>query len=333
MHQQRPPACKRLLPALFFLLVVPIHARDFHDPYATIDPIELLSDGGPGAVMDWEYNQQVFRASDLDDFQMSIIGGAGLFRSGDAASPAAPDPSVDASDSSTAAVRAGDRGPRFALGMRYGTYLLAGPGGEDLGTPHLDWRMMSIQFQYGVHASFALSSRVRLLAEYSRLSNHPFMNPEGYVLADVAFDRLAVGLGVPAISFGADGRISASARLAYVDLWDAWEAHEIATSRVQWNLRTGILATHPLPVRLIADHRPQAFLEVHPDLFTQHDRAGIDATISGRLGLRLADTRTSRVVDAYLDTYFSRDTEQAVGQQFPVRLFGLGVRVGNASRP
>ena len=297
------------------LAVAPLYGRDFHDPYTTIDAIEMLADGGPGAVMDWEFNQQTFRRSDLDDFQMSIIGGAGLFRAGEAD------------------FGGNYRVPRFALGMRYGAYLLTGPGGEEIGTPHLAWRMMSVQFQYGVHATYAISPGVRLLAEYSRLSDHPFSSPAGYSLSDVAYDRLAVGVGFPAIAFGSDGRISAAARLAYVDLWDAWEAQGTDTSRVQWKLRTGILAKHGLPAPLIAEHEPQVFAELHPDVFTQHDADGIDATLGARLGLRLADTKTTRVVDGYLDTYFSRDTERAVGEEFPVALVGLGFRVGNASRP
>lgn len=296
-----------LVTTVLFLLAVSAPARDFPDPYATIDPLFLLEEDGPGAVMDWEYNQQFFRGSKLDDFQLNLVGGAGIFQ-----------------------IR-----QRFALGMRYGAYLFTGPGGEEIGTPHLSWQMNSLQFQYGLHAAYALRPQVRLLAEYSRSSNHPFTGRThtGYDLSKVAFDRLAVGVGVPGLSFGEGGRLTLSARVAHIDLWDAWEADSIDLPRTQWLFRPAAQLLYPLPLRPFHSEETELLVEVNPDIFTQHRGGGIDATFAGRAGIRLQDRNTSRAIDIYLDTYFSRDTEKAQDQEFPVSLLGIGFRIGNASVP
>ncbi len=279
-------------------------ARDFPDPYATIDPLYLLAADGPGAVMDWEFNHQLFRSSDLDDFQLHLVGAAGLFRVGD----------------------------RFALGMRYGVYLFTGPGGRHLGTPYLEWRMNSVQFQYGLHAAFALGPTVRLFAEYSRGSDHPFGSHPEYRLSDVSYDRVAVGVGLPRFDFGIDGTVTGSFRLGYVDLWDAWDAQGTDTPRVEWLARTSFQVLHGIKQHPVARHRLKALAELSPDIFTLHDQPGIDANFSGRIGIRLEHQDTSRAIDVYFDAYFSRDTEAVVGEAFPVALTGIGFRIGNASR-
>ena len=156
---------------------------------------------------------------------------------------------------------------------------------------------------------------------------------DDFTLSQISYDRLSVGVGLPEVRFAERGVISASARIAYADLFDAWDADDPDESRVQWKLRTGLRAVHPLPLPDISDHEPQGFVELHPDIFTQHDAAGIDANLSARLGFRFDDNRTSRVVDLYFDSYFSRDSEQILDEELPVALLGLGFRIGNASRP
>lgn len=300
--------------AVLFLGESPLEARDFPDPYATIDPLHLLAEDGAGAVMDWEFNYQFFRDSDLDNFQLNLLGGAGIL----------------------------DVNRKFGLGLRYGKFLLTGPGGEDKGTPHMAWLMNSVQFEYGLHAAFALSPQIRLLAEYSRASNHPFgdqkyIAPDGkkHDISNVSYDRVAFGVGARRFSFGTDGTLTASLRLAYTDLWDAWDPQGVDISRVAWLLRGGIHAEHGLPVSIFNREETKFFTELYPDLFTQHVEhgGGIDANFVGRVGLRLEDTDTGRVIDTYLDTYFSRDSEMVRGRAFPVGLVGLGFRIGNASRP
>ncbi|MFW5995614.1 MAG: hypothetical protein ACOCRN_05830 [Spirochaetia bacterium] len=291
------------------------YARDFPEPYSTIDPLHLLAPEGRGAVIDWALDYQVFRDSALDDFQVNLLGAAGLF----------------------------DVNRQFAVGLRYGKFLMTGPGGEDKGTPHFAWLMNSVQFEYGIHAAFALSPRLRLLGEYSRASNHPFIESSGgYTISTVAYDRIALGAGVPGMRFAREGRISASLRLAYAKLWDFWEARDVDATRVEWLLRGGIQATHPLPPGISPVEDTMIFAELYPDLFTQRnleryeaaalDR-GFDANFAGSLGLRFGHRHTSRHIDIYLDTFISRDSEMVRNEPFPVGLVGLGVRTGNASAP
>lgn len=300
---------------LFLLSVVAVSGRDFPDPYTTIDPLELLGEDGQGAVMNWELNYQLLRDSELDDFQVNLLGAAGILEF--------------------------DR--RFALGLRYGKFLMTGPGGENTGTPHIAWLMNSVQFEYGVHASLALSPRVRLLGEYSRASNHPFVEgSRGYTISNVAYDRIAVGMGLPDMRFGLGGRVTTSLRLAYTKLWEAWEARDVDSTRVEWLLRGGIQAEHTLPPGFSPWKHTKVFVELYPDLFTQREvprydssalGGALDANFSGGIGLRFERPDTSRLIDIYLDTYLSRDSEIVRNEPFPVGLVGLGVRLGNASGP
>ena len=289
---------------LVWLVCLPVlSARDWPEPYRTIDPYLLLQPGEPGAVIDWEYNHQVFRGSDHDAFQLNLAGGAGLFQAGD----------------------------RFAAGMRYGAYLMARPplAGDITGTPRLDWMMNAVQFEYGLHLAYDLGCS-RLLGEYSRASQHPLDSPDEVSYSDVSYDRVAMGLGFPRIPFAENGLLTVALRFGFVDLWDFWEHRRIGKPRTEWLLRAGMLATYKLGDIRVGEHRPKLFAELHPDLFTQRGD-GPDATLAGRLGLRLAHKATPRVIDVYLDTFLSRDTEYLDEEVHPVALFGLGVRIGNAS--
>jgi len=295
-----------LVAALLVAAVTPLTARDWPEPYRTIDPYALLQPGEPGAVFDWEFNPQVFRGSDHDAFQLNLVGGAGLFRIGD----------------------------RFAAGMRYGTYLMNGPSYEGSpGTPHgaLDWLINAIQFEYGLHLAYDLNG-FRLLGEYSRASQHPFEGRDD-VSSDVSYDRVAVGIGAPRVPFGDGGMLTAAARIAYVDLWDAWDHRTIGKPRTQWMLRTGVLATYPLTDGFRGRFRPHLLAELHPDFFTQRgDRP--DAVLAARAGLRLTDDSTPRVIDLYFDAYLSADSEKMAEEdreESPVALLGIGIRIGNAS--
>ena len=297
--------------ALGFVLVIgsgpSLGARDWPEPYRTIDPYLSLQPGEPGAVVDLEYNHQVFRDSDHDAFQINIVGGAGVFPAGE----------------------------RFAFGVRYGAYLMTRPplDGDTTGTPRLDWMMNAVQFVYGLHAAYDLHGK-RLLAEYSRASQHPLDESPGegnaVTYSDYSYDRFAAGIAFPRVAFGRRGMITAAFRLGFVDMLDFWDHRRIDKPRARWLLRLGVLATYALGDTLIGGNRPKLLAEAHPDLFTQRGDDP-DATLAARLGLRLAHVSTPRVIDLYFDWFFSRDTEYLQDETHPVALFGLGVRIGNAS--
>ncbi len=301
---RKPLRVGMVVGVLMMLGLQALPARDWPEPYQTIDPFLLMQPGESGAVMDWEFNPQFFRGSDHDSFQLNLVGAAGLF----------------------------ELGNRFAAGMRYGTYLMMGPSYEGTaGTPHdaLDWLINAIQFEYGLHLAYDLD-QFRLLAEYSRASQHPFEGRE-HVSSDVSYDRAMAGIGAPRVAIGDRWMVTGAVRFGYMDLWDAWEHRTIGKPRTQWLLRTGVLATYALGDELIGRHRPHLFFELHPDFFTQRDDRP-DATFAGRAGLRLAHTSTPRVVDLYFDAFFSADTEKMTDRETsPVALLGLGVRIGTAS--
>jgi hypothetical protein len=175
--------------------------------------------------------------------------------------------------------------------------------------------MNSVQFQYGIYSAANIHG-YHILAEYSRMSNHP-LRPEltpKEKFENPASERFAGGIVFPETGLGSiTGNFYV--RSGFVDLFDYWQAANIPKPRTWWFYRFGGEVSYPLGRSAALFARPVVdILALRSGKFdtTRNLETGV-AFPSGGRRLRL-----------YLVYEESGDTEEIMDQKNPVRLWGLG---------
>ncbi|MFQ3619758.1 MAG: hypothetical protein SNJ78_02325 [Spirochaetales bacterium] len=279
--------------ATCLLLLSPLlGARDFPEPLPVFDalwevPFEeavLL----PASYVELRYDNYTFRSSVTDDFQIHALGSFTLLQ----------------------------YPGKAALKLSYASFLLVGPlAPGDVAASAAKWWMNSIQFQYGVYGAWNLWG-FHLLAEYSRLSNHPLRSKrtETESFENPASERIATGIVLP--SFTVKGlQNSLYYRTGYVDLFDYWKAKNIPKPRNFWLHRLGWEVLYPITPLF------GGFAEVVVDVLALRG-GGWDAVWNSRIGVALQSG--SRTLKGYLTVVWNNDTEEIVEKPNPIRLVGLG---------
>ena len=285
-----------LLLALLFILLVPsLHARDLPEPIEAVDPLAGIDENSPAILptsfLMLRYENYTFRSSDTDTFQIGAVGAVGLFNIGG-----------------------------FAAGkIFYATHLLAGPmlpGDAATSTAH--WWMNSTQFQYGVSAGLAVQD-FHVFCEYSRASDHP-LRPEltaEQSFENPAFERIVLGVVLPPLAFG-PVTFKSYLRGGFVDLFDYWEATNIAEPRTQWFLRGGGEAA----VRTGSYAR--LYLNAVVDgLYLRSGR--LASAYRAETGVAFQGAGfDGRTLSLFLCFIGIHNTEELEGREIAVRLIGLG---------
>jgi hypothetical protein len=286
-------------PALFVLLVLcltfprtPLFARDFPEPLPVFDALHGIGPESPAAFpascILLRYDNFVFRGSDTDTFQIGLLGAFGLFQAGET----------------------------FALKLSYGSTLLVGPLlPGDAAASVAEWWMNSVQFQYGIYGAVNLRG-YHLLAEYSRMSNHPLrakLSPEkGF--ENPASERIGGGIVFPPWEWGPvefEGYI----RGGYTDLFDYWQAPSIPEPRTRVLFRFGGGAEIPVRSGVLAFFKPVADIHLLRS-------GGTDFSLHAETGFTVRSQ--GGAFSLYLLYFRTEDTEEIIGRKQPVNLWGIG---------
>ena len=199
----------------------------------------------------------------------------------------------------------------FALGFRFTPLLLAGPvQPSETAASVAEFWLNAVQFEYGLHASCRLSGDWRLLGEYSRMSLHPLRS--GF--AETAYDILKLGVAPPPL-FPGPFRIEAFLRAGYHGLFRFWQS-DLYPYRVRYSIAPRIRLEHMQGKGLFADVEPNLLL-LRPE--------GVGYEIFSELGVRIPSG--GGVLEIYLRTRLSDDSELLAAAKSPAALAGLGMRI------
>ena len=276
------PSARHLpLACLFFLCLLPgrLSAKDFPDPVLAADPLGAASRGSLPAGMGgaFESGNYAFAHDDVDSFYFRLSSSPVFF---------------DLSDS-------------FALGGIFDSILMCGPVKAGTTAANIaDFWMNAVQFQYGLYASAALPfpGGPRLLAEYSRTSQHPLRSPD-FTFSQVSADLLLLGVAAPAFALG-PLRLRSSLRGGYSSLFAFWQS-SLPQPRISWLLK--LAAEAELPLRgacfLVARAYPELFLDryssaLDADIFAEAGVVFAQALDSAEILLTLYQTRNSDLLEA-----------------------------------
>jgi hypothetical protein len=273
----------------------PAGAKDFPEPVLAVDPLAAASRRGAPAGMGgaFEYGNYLLAHDYVDSFYFRVGSSPVIF----------------------------DLGDRFALGAIYESVLQCGPvkasAGEKASNVMAFW-MNSVQFEYGLYASLALSGEgaggARLLAEYSRSSQHPFSNRTDY--STVAADILMVGLSLPELRSGAfDAR--SYLRAGYRDMFAIWKS-PLPKPRVSWLLKPAIEG------RIGLGRGAYAIARAYPELFWDRYARRLDANIFSEAGLALGKGLDSS--ELLLTLYSTRNSDMLKYEVHPTFEAGLALR-------
>lgn len=264
-----------------------VYCRDFPEPFPALDPLYGSAPAGafiPDGHAEFAYVSHTFAASSADTFDVRSLVSFPLVRVGDA----------------------------FALGMRWGAYILVGPiGPGETAATVAEWWMNAAQYEYGLSAAFGFF-RTHLILEYSRTSQHPWRS----AYSQVTTDAIKSGIALPTIQ---SGRATVDVRFVggYVDLFDFWKS-SVPKPRTSWVLSPAARVSYRLRNALSLFGKFEA-----DGLFLRSE--GTDADFWGELGLEIGGARPR--LELYLDGFFSNDTEELADGPSRAALLGYGMRL------
>jgi hypothetical protein len=283
------------------MTIIPLRAlcKDFPEPAAVADPLAVspgpVLPAGFGAV--FEYGNYLFAHDDIDSFYTRVGANPVLF----------------------------NLGGRFALAGNYEAVLMCGPvpAGDTPANIAAFW-MNAVQFEYGLYASLALGADaegcLRLLAEYSRTSQHP-LRP---AYSEVAADILMLGVAAPERSLlhgAVELRVRGSLRSGWRGLFAFWES-SLPQPRMSWTSKLAVEAELSLsgPLCVVARAYPEFFL----DRYTN----SIDANLFAEAGVSIG---TALLRDEFLVTlYATRDSDMLDGAAHPAFEAGFALKLSTA---
>jgi hypothetical protein len=251
-------------------------AKDFPESLLAADPLAAATGPGFAAGMGgaFEYGDYFLAHDEVDSFYLRSSLSPVVFAIGDS----------------------------FALGAIYDALLLCGPVGKGQTAANIAafW-MNAVQFEYGLYASARLSGDpdLRLLAEYSRTSQHPLGSGNALTYSQVTADILMLGLSLPELRAG-DVDLRCYLRLGYRDLFGFWRS-ELPAPRVSWICKPAIEARHALKGDLVLVAR------TYPEVFVDRYRKRLDANLFGEAGLAFA--KGSYDDELLLTLYGTRDSD------------------------
>jgi hypothetical protein len=267
--------------------------KDFPESVLEADPLAAASSAGLPAGMgaSLEYGNYFLAHDDYDSFYFRLGASPVLFAAGD----------------------------RFALGGVFESILMCAPVLSDEVAANIAAFWMDVaRYEYGLYGSLALGGGgkggFRLLAEYSRTSQHPFINRPEY--SQVATDILMLGLSFPEIRRGPFSALS-YLRLGHEELFPFWQSG-LPESRASWTMKTALEATLSLGRGLVAVAR------AYPELFIDRYEGILDADIFFEAGLGGEKGRDS--AELLLSLFATRDSELLAGRANPLFEAGLAIR-------
>lgn len=274
----------------FFLAAAAVWARDFPEPFPALDPLYAGTEESglrlaPGeGYSEAAYVPHSISGSDDDTFEVRGLGSFTLLR----------------------------YGAGFAVGVRFGSYILVGPIGEGESAPTVaEWWMNAAQYEYGATVA-AGAGPAHVILEYSRTSQHPWRAR----FSEVTTDAVKAGVSVPRLRAGpfrADLRIEAG----YVDLFDFWKS-AVPKPRAEWVASPAALLSLPL-IRGVS-----VFAKVQSDLIILRS-GGSAADLWAESGLSFGSG--SGAAQVFLDYYSSADTEELRDGPSRASLVGIGFRL------
>jgi hypothetical protein len=273
--------------------VRPAAAKDFPEPVLAVDPLAAASRTGIPAGMgsSFEYGYFAFSHDEVDSSYFRLSASPVILRAGDS----------------------------FALGAAYETELLIGPvsAGQTAANIASFW-MNAVQFEYGLYASLALRGRgsARILAEYSRTSQHPLHSGNSYTYSEVTADILMLGLSFSRLEAGPLA-LQAYLRAGYYDLFDFWGS-SLPDPRISWIVKPAVEAQADL------GHGLFALARAYPQIFIDKYTRELDANIFAEAGI--AAEKGPDSTEILLTVYGSRDSDMLKATPHPTFEAGLLLR-------
>jgi len=276
--------------------------KDFPEPVPVADP--LAASAGPGLPAGlgaaFEYGNYLFSHDDVDSFYLRVGASPVLF----------------------------DLDGRLALGANYESVLMCGPvpSGDTPANVAAFW-MNAVQFEYGLYASWAIgteaSRSMRVLAEYSRTSQHPLRT----AYSEEAADILMLGIASPELALMPDRgagplRLRCYLRVGWRGLFGFWES-SLPEPRVSWVAKGAVEAELPLTDSFALVAR------AYPEIFVDRRANSIDANLFAEAGASIG--RGALRDELLLSLYATRDSDMLKGAAHPTFEAGLALRL-SASR-
>lgn len=269
------------------LSLEPAHCKDFPESVLSVDP---LAAAGMGAS--FEYCDYALSHDDVDSFFFRL-----------SASPVIC-----------------DFGDRVAIGASFESTLMSGPvpAGDSPATIAAFW-MNAMQFEYGLYASVDLAGSgiegCRILAEYSRTSQHPFSGRSQY--SQVTTDILMAGMAFPELSLG-ELRALSYIRAGYGQLFAFWKSSVADLPRVSWMLKPAIEARYALGRSCFAVAR------AYPQIFIDRFKGKLDADIYAEAGVAIGKGSNSE--EFLFSLYATRDSGLLAKAAHPTFESGFSLR-------
>lgn len=279
--------------AALALLLRPVQAgaKDFPEPVAVVDPLAAATGSGLPAGMGaaFEYGHYALVHDDVDSFYFRLSASPVVFAIGEG----------------------------FALGADFESVLMCGPvpAGDTPATIAPFW-MNAMEFQYGLYAAYAppIPGIPRVLAEYSRTSQHPIAGRGQY--SQVTADLLSLGIAPPTLRLG-PVTLRSSLRGGYSSLFAFWHS-SIAQPRSSWFLK--IAAEASLPIAGDID----LVVRAYPDLFIDRYAEALDADCFAEAGIAFIKGMNS--TECLVSLYQSRNSELLASQVHPTFEAGFAIR-------